>query len=48
MRGDNMEKELKHLIGKKVIKVENNTIYFEDGSSIDFHPYETYVYNPNK
>lgn len=39
-----VEKEIKHLVGIKVVKVEYNQIYFEDGTVIDFHPFETYVY----
>ncbi|MED1863285.1 hypothetical protein P4V41_07435 [Fictibacillus nanhaiensis] len=41
-----MESELKHLLGKKVTKVKDNDLYFEDGTIIEFHPYETYVYDP--
>ncbi|WP_257475094.1 hypothetical protein [Bacillus sp. MCCB 382] len=42
-----MKEELKHLIGKTVVEIKRNTIYFDDGTSIEFHPFETYVNNPN-
>lgn len=40
-----IEKELKRLIGKRVVAVVDNSIKFEDGIEIEFHPYETYVTN---
>lgn len=39
-----MEAELEHLIGVKVTEVSGNIINFENGTQIEFHPYETYVY----
>lgn len=38
-----LQEELKPLIGLKIIKVDGNTLYFEDGTQVYFHPYETYV-----
>lgn len=40
--------ELKELIGCKVVSVGENSLTFDNGAEIDFHPYETYVYLPKE
>lgn len=37
------EKELERLVGLKIVKTENNSIYLDDGTEIFLHPYETYI-----
>ena len=43
MMSKSFTKELSQLIGAKVVGAEGNTLYFDNGMSVDMHPYETYV-----
>ena len=38
-----MLKEFKMIVGKRVLGVSDGKIYLEDGISIDYHPFETYL-----
>ena len=40
----NLTKELTQLIGAKVVDVKGITLYFDNGMSVEMHPYETFVY----
>ncbi len=42
------EEELSSVKGATVTEVSENTLTFDNGVVIDMHPYETYVYVPEK
>lgn len=39
----NFDEELKFLVGRRIVSSSVNSIFLDDGTEIELHPYETYI-----